>query len=75
MVDNQCVRNYGKNTIPFCYIIYIMLSRVALDENSPMKSNALEVNELANVLLINEEILKKVGKDLVISVVHPILAM
>lgn len=52
-----------------------MLSRVALNENSPMKSNALEVNELANVLKINRGILKKVGKDLVISVVHPILAM
>ncbi len=52
-----------------------MLSRVALDENSPMNRNTLEVNGLANVLLINEEILKKVGIDLVISVVHPILAM
>jgi hypothetical protein len=35
-----------------------MLSRVALDENNPMNSNALEVNELANVLLINRDILK-----------------
>ena len=63
------------NTNRFCYIIYIMLSRVALDENSPMNRNALEVNGLAKWLLINEEILKKVGIDLVISVVHPILAM
>ncbi len=52
-----------------------MLSRVALDENSPMNRNTLEVNGLANVLLINEEILKKVVKDLVISVSFPILAM
>ena len=44
-----------------------MLSRVALDENSPMNRNALEVNELANSLLINREILKKVVRDLVVS--------
>jgi hypothetical protein len=35
-----------------------MLSRVALERNSPTNRNALEVNELANVLLINREILK-----------------
>jgi hypothetical protein len=52
-----------------------MLSRVALDENSPMPCNALEVNELAKWLIVNRGILKKVGIDLVISVVFPILAM
>ncbi len=35
-----------------------MLSRVALDENSPMNRNALEVNGLAKWLLINREFLK-----------------
>ena len=52
-----------------------MLSRVALERNSPMNRNALEVNELAKRLIVNREILKKVGEDLVISVYLPILAM
>ena len=52
-----------------------MLSRVALDENSPTNRNALEVNALANSLLINREFLKKVVNDLDISVSFPILAM
>ena len=52
-----------------------MLSRVASDENSPMNRNALEVNELANRLIVNREILKKVGIYLVDSVFSPILAM
>jgi len=52
-----------------------MLSRMALDENSPMNRNALEVNGLANALIVNREFLKKVVRDLVISAVHPILAM
>ena len=52
-----------------------MLSRVALEWNSPTNRNALEVNELANRLIVNREILKKVGEDLVISAFSPILAM
>ena len=52
-----------------------MLSRVALERNSPMKRNALEVNHLAKRLIVNEEILKKVEIYLVISVYLPILAM
>ena len=52
-----------------------MLSRVALERNSPMNRNALEVNELAKWLIVNREFLKKVVKDLVDSVFSPILAM
>jgi hypothetical protein len=52
-----------------------MLNRSALDENSPTISNALEVNGLANALIVNREFLKKVVRDLVIWVFSPILAM